>query len=277
MKKTDRNFLRCSRCSLIFLYPRPRKSDINKIYNSNYFKTRNEDDVGYEDYLKLEPFLRPYFEKKVKQINEIVGEKRGKFLDVGCALGILLEIAQKHKYETFGLDVSSFAVEKVKEKGIKAEVGELVKAKFKSNYFDVIVTLQLMEHLLDPLEFLLAAKKFLRKGGVLLLTTPDIEGILPKLLGKKWYGWDMPDHICYFNKDALNSALEKAGFKKVVIKTDDFIIVSLEEVGRRTKIRYPNMVTEALYKVIEKLPNILKNKIFIPQIGTHGLLAVAKK
>ena len=68
---------------------------------------------------------------------------------------------------------------------------------FKNASFDIIIALEIIEHLVDPDFFLDGLKKVLKEGGILVISTPNrhsLEGLKGKfyeiITGKKWYAWD---------------------------------------------------------------------------------------
>lgn len=70
----------------------------------------------------------------------------GKLMDVGCAYGLLANFASEH-FETYGIDVSRFAVEKSKIycRGNIAKASA-VDIPFRGETFDVITVLDTLEH-----------------------------------------------------------------------------------------------------------------------------------
>ncbi len=229
------------------------------------------------DYEKQKNYLSPYFKKKLNQISRLRCGRKGELLDVGCALGFFLEIAKKKGWEVIGFDISPYAAKAVRKKGIKAKSGELSKAKFDKDSFDIVTVFQTVEHMSKPVKFLEEVKRVLKSGGFVVLTTPDIKGVLPSLLGEKWFGWKNETHLLHFSKESLAFLLKKAGFKNIRIKTDNPVWVSLEEIAVLMYHHYPNRITKLFNNVTQALPGRLKNLIFIPQIGVQSLTASAEK
>jgi hypothetical protein len=55
--------------------------------------------------------------------------------------------------------------------------------------------------------------KILKKDGVLIIETPNVEGLGKILLGKSWGGWYIPRHLYFFSPKSLTILLEKSGFR----------------------------------------------------------------
>jgi len=93
-------YFRCSECSLIF--QDPTSFDETKIYNADYILKRSQDP---DDIHIAGP------EKKLQNITTVglkIGTK-GNLLEVGCATGIALKVAQNHEWNVFGVEVNEQA------------------------------------------------------------------------------------------------------------------------------------------------------------------------
>jgi len=78
---------------------------------------------------------------------------------------------------------------------------------------DAVVTLQVLEHIWNPLGFLAEARRILRAGGRLLLTTPNRLTFSPGLgRGEKPAN---PFHVEEFDAEQVRSLLKQAGFADI--------------------------------------------------------------
>jgi hypothetical protein len=73
--------------------------------------------------------------------------------------------------------------------------------------FDVI------EHVRDPLAWLVRARELLAPGGLLVIETGDAASAWARLLGRRWYFLDPPQHLWYFTGASLEALLARAGFR----------------------------------------------------------------
>ncbi len=101
--------------------------------------------------------------------------KKGKLLDVGCGVGTVSSELQKQGFEVYGIDFSSVAIEKAKEKGINAIECDVDKdgIPFEDNYFDVVWAGDVIEHVFDPIFLLKEMSRVIKPTGKVLLTTPN--------------------------------------------------------------------------------------------------------
>src|SRR2546430_4254590 len=87
--------VRCRRCGLAYVTPRPRGQELAGIYRGEtYYRNSNACAFGYGDYLADAFLLQPLFARRLTGI-ETLRPARGRLLDVGCATGLLLEEARR--------------------------------------------------------------------------------------------------------------------------------------------------------------------------------------
>jgi SAM-dependent methyltransferase len=112
----------------------------------------------------------------ISRLGAINFKEGGRFLDVGSGAGILAsEIMKEHKMEAYGIDLASRAVEESRKRGIKTKRADFEKKwPFRNNFFDIVISVQTIEHVINTDFFVREAKRVLRKGGSLVLTTPNL-------------------------------------------------------------------------------------------------------
>lgn len=99
--------------------------------------------------------------------------KERKVLDFGCGSGIFVEELANVRYQSYGVDISEEAIKFGKLQGRKnLEVLDSHKVKFSDNYFDAIVTLDVLEHLENEEWALKEMERMLKPGGVIVIMVP---------------------------------------------------------------------------------------------------------
>ena len=96
-------------------------------------------------------FMEFYFNNKEKTV-----------LDIGCAKGFLVESFNDLKIDAYGIDISSYAIEKSNSKlKKKLFVGNALSLPFKDNFFDLVLSINTI-HNLEKQDCILALKEIMR-------------------------------------------------------------------------------------------------------------------
>lgn len=151
----------------------------------------------------------------------------GSWLDVGCSYGWLLQSIAEHGFRGEGVEPSQHAAEHARQAGLTIHTGLFPQAVASDQQYHVISFMDVLEHLEEPLEALIAARKMLAAGGVLVIQVPDQAcflyrtaewmhrgsgGRLGFALRRLWLlDFDFP-HRTYFNRTAL-TLLDHAGWQ----------------------------------------------------------------
>jgi 2-polyprenyl-3-methyl-5-hydroxy-6-metoxy-1,4-benzoquinol methylase len=100
-----------------------------------------------------------------------------RLLDVGCGDGSFILRVKDQFEEVFGLDISPMAVELCRKNGIKASQINLngQTTPYPDGFFDTIVSLEVIEHVFNPLSFSKEINRALRPGGTLIISTQIFE------------------------------------------------------------------------------------------------------
>ncbi len=196
----------CCKCHLGVLTPSLNEEELKQIYQENYFK--DEAPVENSDAAVKFQFVRRHLPADFK------------LLDFGCGVGNFLGICQKEGFFCQGFDMSEFAAKYVSQKyKIPVKTGKLQKGLFPANFFDAIVVFDVIEHISDFSEAIRLWNLWLKKGGTLFITTPNLESLDAKILGRFWYGYQkIPQHLNYFNPDSIKILLNRYHFANIKIR-----------------------------------------------------------
>jgi SAM-dependent methyltransferase len=181
-------------------------------FGKSYFEGSGSHYVCYTfEYHVLGPWRKNYI-NFLKLVRKFV--KRGNFLDVGCAKGFLLHFADKFGFKTFGIDVSRYAIKEAR-KYTKARLVCQDAQKpfpFRDNFFDVVVSIETVEHLKNPKKTFKEIFRVLKPNGFFIFTTPNkysfrrILGIfLPRFKDKD------VTHVSILSKKSWAKMLNEAG------------------------------------------------------------------
>lgn len=238
---------RCENCSFVWDYF-PLENVLAQ-YDKSYFQNQNPKG-GYANYYEGMKVNKRTFTDRLSKLEKRIGGKK-KLLDVGCALGDCLMAAKEEGWkDVYGVEVSKFACDFAKKRGLNVKNTTLEKAGFKNDSFDVIAYQDVIEHVKDPMSELRLSYRLLKKGGWIFLVTPDVGGLWHKLLKRFWYHYKPGEHIMYFSQKSLKLALEKSGFKNIEIRKT-YHVLSVGYVLNRLRY-YSPFIFETLLKIVSK-------------------------
>lgn len=144
---------------------------------------------------------------------------RGRLLDIGCATGSFLEEARDLRWQVEGVDLSHWAIDRARERGIHSvHEGTVYTLPGAPERFDVVTMLDYIEHDDAPDRLIQRVNTLLKPGGCLYITSPDIGGLTARMLGSRWWGIN-PLHLYYFSHDCIGQLLKRHGFEVVVSRS----------------------------------------------------------
>jgi SAM-dependent methyltransferase len=195
--KNGCDILRCAACGLG--RSEAANFDPAAYYTESYFSGRHAD--GYADYLGTEPVLRREFARTVDFIRRHCAG--GRLLELGCAYGFFLQEA-KRSFEVSGIEIASDAAAHCRRAGLNVLTGVADAATLASlGTFDVIVLLDVVEHLPDPRATLTLCARQLNPGGIIVLTTGDFASLYARLAGPRWRLMTPPQHLWFFTPASI--------------------------------------------------------------------------
>jgi dolichol-phosphate mannosyltransferase len=205
------NIVQCMDCGLLYENPREVETAIESQYEQ-------VEDPTYER--ETEGRIRT-FTKLLERLEEFT--KPGRMVEIGCYMGVFLDLARKRGWQTKGIEPSAWAARKAAEKGLDVINAPFRKVNLAPESFDTVVLWDVIEHLHDPLGVLRAAHQALRPGGILGLSTMDAQSFYARLMGRRW-PWYMRMHFYYFGRGSMVRMLEAAGFKVLAIERHKRIV-----------------------------------------------------
>jgi len=157
-------------------------------------------------------FRKEYF----KEFIERYKLKNKKIIEIGCGNGDYLEILHKMPVKVYGLEYSDKAVAVCRNKGLNVSKGFVENEKYQIGGFpyDAFLCLSFLEHIPEPNSFLRGIWHNLKENGLGLIEVPNFDMIIRKKLFSEF----IPDHIFYFSKDTLTTALKINGFEVLNIR-----------------------------------------------------------
>jgi 2-polyprenyl-3-methyl-5-hydroxy-6-metoxy-1,4-benzoquinol methylase len=96
-------------------------------------------------------------------------------------------------------------------RGVPIFAGTLEEARFPAGSFSVVHFSHLIEHVPDPRGFLAEVRRVLSPGGLIVVTTPNIDGLQARLFREGWRS-AIADHLTLFSRRTLGRLLAQSGF-----------------------------------------------------------------
>jgi GT2 family glycosyltransferase/2-polyprenyl-3-methyl-5-hydroxy-6-metoxy-1,4-benzoquinol methylase/glycosyltransferase involved in cell wall biosynthesis len=225
--------VRCTRCGLVYVNPRPAKEDLFSRYSDEYFEKEyipSMESVLHE--------LMGYHDPILSRIKEF--KQNGRLYDVGCGPAFFLRRAIDFGWEVGGCDISAFAQRYARERfGIDIHCGEIAGLDLTEGHFDAVTYLDVVEHLRDPKSDLARGYRMVREGGVMVVSSPNVDGPSFRDLGSRWDAIGPEEHIYYFGPETITRMMMEVGFRDVDVDTDRdvFILYAWKKKGQAHGVR----------------------------------------
>jgi SAM-dependent methyltransferase len=165
-------------------------------------------------------FIRRLKYSNILRIIKLYKKEKSKFslLEIGTGSGFLMKfIEKKYPQATLkGIEYDPRLVALTKSKVLKAEIvqGNAEDFDLLEKEFDLIVSLQVIEHLYRPEKLLISVKKHLNKDGVFIFTTPNTHSIGARIMKNSWHGY-RDDHVSLKSYQEWKKFLEDNGFEAI--------------------------------------------------------------
>lgn len=199
--------VKCQDCRFVFIEKVPSEEEIKQYYSI----------YGYAEDRPASPITIKRYQKLLKEFE--IYRHTNQILEVGCGKGDFLVEARKNHWEVQGTELSERGAQLCIKKGIRTHYGTLQENLFPPNYFDVIVAIEVIEHINNPREFICQISRFLRSGGLFYCTTPNFNSIVRYILQEKYSVIHYPEHLCYYTPKTLKDIMRRNGLFLQKIET----------------------------------------------------------
>jgi SAM-dependent methyltransferase len=168
------------------------------------------------EYLAEEAGIRVTFREVLDRIER--WRSPGTLLDIGCGPGLLLDEARTRGWRPLGVELSMWASGEARDRGFEVYSGPIETLGLPHGSIDAITTLDVIEHVPDPLDFARALHRLLAPGGVAFIATPDVGSLVARVL-RRWWWSIIPNHLWFFSRQTLRRTFREAGFDVLEIAT----------------------------------------------------------
>ncbi len=230
----------CEGCQFQFTNPRPTEEEIGKYYQSeDYISHSNKGNNPINVIYKL---ARQFaIKSKLKLVNAINKEEKGRILDYGCGTGFFLSAMKKNGWKIAGIEPNEQARHIAAENTKELILEDLSQLNIKNKKFNIITLWHVLEHIHNLNETIITLKSILKEKGKIIVAVPNISSLDNEFYREEWAAYDVPRHLYHFNKDSMKTLMLKHGLKvkkMYPMKLDAYYISLLSEKYKTGKNKY---------------------------------------
>src|SRR5581483_2619894 len=191
----------CKTCQSLILHPTPNTRDLQNFYKNKFDYSNGE---------KEEEIIRKRSHsifKKLKSLNP----KGIELLDIGSGLGYFLDEANKKGYKTTGIEPSQ-KLFRYSTNNLKLTIQNMTFESYlqkNKKKYDFISLIHVIEHIKNPTASINLIFKHLRKGGILLIESPNLDSHLFSYEREQYSYMSIPEHLWVFSKKSLTKFILK--------------------------------------------------------------------
>jgi len=171
--------------------------------SDSYFESTESNPRYHQFYKWLEQLLKQHVSGRT-------------VLDVGCGDGMFLATLSD-EWSKYGVEPSASGARLARNRRLDVACATL-DTTTTPYQVDLISALDVIEHVVDPHQFVESLKRHLKTGGVVLLLTGDAHAFPARIAGPQWSYLRWCGHISVFSQNGLRRLLESHGFEILDLK-----------------------------------------------------------
>lgn len=214
-EKAGFRVLKCTFCGYGFVYPRPSSEELARFYGQEA-PTLVENAKRQRYRAEIPPWKEP---EQIMNKLRAMGLDKGRLLDVGAGFGWSTEYFHRHGFLVTPLEPNPLASREIEEKTgltvIRDFLETWIPEKSLIGTFDVIIMTQVVEHVLYPQLLFEKSCELLRPDGILVVSTPNFDSLLIKLLKTREGHICPPEHLNFFTLKSLRMLGRRYGYRFV--------------------------------------------------------------
>ena len=206
---------------------------------------------------KFEENAQLYIEHITRYIFAEKYVKNRVVLDVGCGCGYGTQRLSQYATEIAGIDISTDAIDYCNSNHARGNINfkkmDCYHMDFPKNYFDVVVSFEVIEHLEDQVRYLDEIFRVLKEGGIFIVSTPNIV---------KFGKTNNPYHVNELDLDSFASLLKRYCTKVDLFgqKIDETVLLNAKVKVLKSELRELKHEMSNIYGLLAKslIPKVLK-------------------
>jgi len=268
----------CNRCSSYFVNPVPSMESLSDYYNNSQCNILLDNLVKKRKAKSADFIIDDRVAKVIDYIASKTNSNQGKIriLEVGCGSGSFLSklkasiehlYTNKYNLDYCGIDIDKNAIDsKVNDELnlVCSSVEDYINRD--GNSYDIILHFELIEHLIDPSQFMMDSKKLLRENGIMIFTTQNHNGL--EMVASDYNSYRLlahsifpPMHLNAFSTTNISYFAMKCGFNVLEVSTPGKLDVDMvtetkeyiEDIGFKALASVDNNTKGLIQYLIAKL------------------------
>lgn len=250
------HLVRCASCGLVFTALEPSNADLVAFY-SRYQSVEDISQVTLARYEEVLDSFEPF-------------RNTGHILETGCGSGIFMARAALRGWQVHGTEIGANALTAASARGVQMSDGPLDPKNYPPDHFDIVCSIEVIEHLKDPRAELRNVMAVLRPGGLFYVTTPNFNCLARRLSPGTWNVASFPEHLSYFTPRTLDHMLTGAGLVKRGLVTTGFsvyrwivrhdpLLVNKGRAKKKEESIRAALETKPTLRVVKRMANALLN------------------
>jgi 2-polyprenyl-3-methyl-5-hydroxy-6-metoxy-1,4-benzoquinol methylase len=192
----------CRVCHVLFRWPRvpePQQRKYYELASSDTWKLSNETRADW------------------RLIAEFLGRlpENSSILDVGCFDGAFLSFLGTSYYKA-GIEINQSAAKTASERGINvigSDIGRIIsETEIK---YDIVVALDVIEHLESPALFIEKLVSLMKKPGYLIIASGNSNSFFWRLMGSRYWYCALAEHVSFINPAWCRWIASRSGLELV--------------------------------------------------------------
>ncbi|MFC2036378.1 class I SAM-dependent methyltransferase [Chloroflexota bacterium] len=206
----------CHRCDLVYLNPRPTSQELDQ-FNQSMWNMWSVSDQSVA-HIGSPELARDTHAEILRDLGKL-NPKTGRLLEIGSGQGGFLKLLEQKGWEVHGIDISAECTAYAQDvHGLNnVMIADLLDADLDGDFFDIVVMNHVIEHLPDPKSYLDEVYRVLKPGGVLCISTPNIDSLQARVFGEYWRALSVPLHLVLFSPNTLSEMLAETGYSVITI------------------------------------------------------------
>jgi len=203
--------------------PLPTPEEVDRFYKDEFYtklkKFRESD-------LSTQTEQKEYFDWRWQDIHRVIQKHLASrtlagpptLFDVGCGFSQALLLFQDQGFEVAGMEVAPEAVEYAREQGLDVRQGGVDDIPSVKGRYDIVLILDVLEHLINPAEAVLNIRQHILKPDGLLVIDVANDYNEFQLTANELYDLDEywvvpPLHLNYFTSQSIQEMVGKCGYE----------------------------------------------------------------